>query len=69
MRSTKSLILFQTAEVFQSPDPRAVVSLASSSNRPAIDNVVWLDDNDTILFLGERPGESTDSTREAGTLC
>jgi hypothetical protein len=52
-----SLVLFQTAEVFQSPEPRVLVSLASSSNRPAIDNVLWLDDNDTILFLGERPGE------------
>jgi hypothetical protein len=52
-----SLVLFQTAEVFQSPEPRVLVSLASSSNQPAIDNVLWLDDNDTILFLGERPGE------------
>jgi hypothetical protein len=33
--------------------------MASSSNRPAIQNVVWLDDNDTILFLGENPGETT----------
>jgi hypothetical protein len=54
-----SLVLFQTAEVFQSPDPRVLVSLVSSSNRPAIDNVLWLDDNDTILFLGERAGEQT----------
>jgi hypothetical protein len=54
-----SLVLFQTAEVFQSPKPRVLVSLASSSNRPAIDNVLWLDDNDTILFLGERSGEQT----------
>jgi hypothetical protein len=54
-----SLVLFQTAEVFQSPKSRVLVSLASSSNRPAIDNVLWLDDNDTVLFLGERPGEQT----------
>ena len=54
-----SLVLFQTAELFQSPKPRVLVSLASSSNQPAIDNVLWLDDNDTILFLGERPGEQT----------
>src|SRR5712692_3803796 len=52
-----SLVLFPTGEVFQSPDPQVLVSLASSSNRPAIDNVLWLDDNDTILFLGERSGE------------
>ena len=54
-----SLVLFQTAAVFQSPEPRVLVSLASSSNRPAINNVRWLEDNDTILFLGERPGETT----------
>jgi hypothetical protein len=53
-----SLVVFQTAEVFHSPEARVLVSLASSSNRPAIDNILWLDDNDTILFLGERPGES-----------
>ena len=52
-----SLVLFQTVEVFQSREPRILISLASSSNRPAINNVLWLDDNDTILFLGERPGE------------
>jgi hypothetical protein len=54
-----SLVLFQTAEVFQSPEPQVLVSLASSSNRPGINNVLWLNDNDTILFLGERPGEQT----------
>ena len=54
-----SLVLFQTAEVFQTPEPQVLVSLASSSNRPAISNVVWLDDNDTVLFLGEHPGERT----------
>ena len=54
-----SLVLFQTAAEFQSPEPQVLVSLASSSNRPAIANVVWLDDNDTILFLGERPGGQT----------
>jgi hypothetical protein len=54
-----SLVLFQTAEVFQSPKPELLVSLVSSSNRGAISNVLWLDDNNTILFLGERPGELT----------
>jgi dipeptidyl aminopeptidase/acylaminoacyl peptidase len=54
-----SLILFETDEVFRSPSPRLLLSMSSSSNRPAIQNVVWLDDNDTILFLGEHPGETT----------
>ncbi|MGA8429228.1 MAG: hypothetical protein WB729_05375 [Candidatus Sulfotelmatobacter sp.] len=54
-----SLILFETDEVFHSPNPRVLLSMSSSSNRPAIQNVVWMDDNDTILFLGEHPGETT----------
>jgi dipeptidyl aminopeptidase/acylaminoacyl peptidase len=52
-----SLVLFETAKVFESPGPEVLISLGSSSNRSAIDNVLWLDDNDTILFLGERAGE------------
>jgi hypothetical protein len=54
-----SLILFETDKVLLSPNPRVLLSMSSSSNRPAIQNVVWLDDNDTILFLGEHPGETT----------
>jgi hypothetical protein len=54
-----SLILFETDEVFHSPNPRVLLSMSSSSNRPAIQNVVWIDDNDTILFLGEHAGETT----------
>ena len=54
-----SLILFETDEAFRSPPPQVLVSMSSSSNRPAIQNVVWMDDNDTILFLGEHPGETT----------
>ena len=54
-----SLMLFETDEVFQSPQPRVLLSMSSSSNRPAIQNVVWRNDNDTILFLGEHPGETT----------
>ena len=54
-----SLNLFETSKVFRSPAPRLLGSMASSSNRPAIQNVVWMDDNDTILFLGEHPGETT----------
>ena len=54
-----SLILFETDEVLHSPNPRLLLSMASSSNRPAIQNVVWMDDNDSILFLGENPRETT----------
>lgn len=54
-----SLILFETSTAFQSPEPKLLVSMSSSSNRPAIQNAAWLDDNDTVLFLGEHPGEQT----------
>jgi len=53
------LLLFETAEAFHLPTPHILVSLASSSNRPGIKNATWLGDNDTILFLGEHPGEQT----------
>jgi dipeptidyl aminopeptidase/acylaminoacyl peptidase len=35
-----------------------LVRMCSSSNRAAIQNVRWLDDNRTITFLGENAGES-----------
>jgi dipeptidyl aminopeptidase/acylaminoacyl peptidase len=49
------LLLFRTSEAFQSPAGRAVVSMESSSNREAIAQVRWLD-NESIAFLGENPG-------------
>jgi len=52
-------LVFRTADAFRSPAPVVLVSLASSSNRPAIREVTWLDDSDTILFLGEHPNERT----------
>jgi hypothetical protein len=54
-----SLLLFKTAEVFASPKPRILAAMSSSSNREAITDIVWLADNDTILFLGQNPGETT----------
>jgi dipeptidyl aminopeptidase/acylaminoacyl peptidase len=53
-----SLVLFETSKVFRSSTPLVLLVLASSSNRPAIQNVVWMDDNDTLLLLGENPGET-----------
>lgn len=55
-----SLVLFKTAEAFHLPTPRTLVSMSSSSNRPAIYNVVWLNDNDTLLFMGEHSGEKSE---------
>jgi len=51
------LLLVQTAQALRAPTPDILVSLASSSTRPAIDSIVWLD-NRSIAFLGENPGES-----------
>jgi len=52
-----SLLLFRTAEAFQFPKPEVLLTMSSSSNREAIFRPTWLDDNDTILFLGEKPHE------------
>jgi dipeptidyl aminopeptidase/acylaminoacyl peptidase len=53
-----SLLVFRTADAFGSPAPEVVATLASSSNRDAITKINWLPDNDTIVFLGEQPGEN-----------
>jgi dipeptidyl aminopeptidase/acylaminoacyl peptidase len=53
-----SLLLFQTVDAFKSPTVEPIATFASSSNRAAIDGVRWLPDNDTIVFLGEQPGET-----------
>ncbi len=58
-RNDYSLLLFRATEVFDSPKPKVLASMSSSSNREALTDVVWLPDNDTILFLGEKPGENT----------
>jgi hypothetical protein len=52
-----SIVLFRTAEVFQSPKPDPLVTFASSSNRMGISQARWLANNRTITFLGEQPGK------------
>jgi len=49
------LVLFRTTEVFDSPKGRVLVTLFSKSNREAIHQVRWLN-NDSVLFLGENSG-------------
>jgi hypothetical protein len=51
-----SILLFQTTTALQSTLPRVLVSFSSSSNRPAIQDIRWVD-NRTVSFLGENPGE------------
>ena len=52
-----TLLLFRTDEALRTPVPKPLASLASSSNRPAIDDIRWLD-NKRLTFLGENPGQS-----------
>jgi len=51
-----SLVLFRSGDHFRSLRPQVLLVWASSSNNPAISNVRWLADNNTVVFLGERPG-------------
>jgi hypothetical protein len=51
-----SLDLWRTNEIHHSPKPDVLLVLSSNSNRPAIRCVTWRDE-ETILFLGEHPGE------------
>ena len=52
-----SLLLWNTDEVFRHDRPVKLLSMSTSSNRPAIEDVTWLGDNETLVFLGEHPGE------------
>src|SRR5258708_7045297 len=52
-----SILLFQTSEVFHSPQPDVLLTMTSSSNREAIANLTWLDDSETLAFLAEHPTE------------
>ena len=53
-----SLTVFETAKVFGSARTRPALVMSSSTNREAIRQVKWLADNETVVFLGERPNES-----------
>ena len=53
-----SLLLFRTNSVIQSPKPQVLLKMSSSSNRDAITHIKWLKDSETVVFLGERPGET-----------
>jgi dipeptidyl aminopeptidase/acylaminoacyl peptidase len=47
-----SLLMFSA----ESTEPQVLASLSTSSNRPGIHDVQWIDDN-TLAFLGENRGE------------
>jgi dipeptidyl aminopeptidase/acylaminoacyl peptidase len=52
-----SLLLYETADAFRGPKPDVLLTMSSSSNRDAISQVRWLADNETLIFVGENPGE------------
>ncbi|MGB9067649.1 MAG: hypothetical protein WCC21_03685 [Candidatus Acidiferrales bacterium] len=52
-----SLLLFQTKDAFENPKPDVLITMSSSSNHEAIENVRWLNDNETVVFLGENAPE------------
>ena len=51
-----SLLLFESSKVFSTPAPDVLFTMASSSNRNAIKHLRWLDDNETLAFIGETRG-------------
>jgi dipeptidyl aminopeptidase/acylaminoacyl peptidase len=52
-----SLLLYKTANALHNPEADILLKMSSSSDQNAIGDVRWLDDNDTLVFLGENPGE------------
>src|SRR5258708_2492066 len=52
-----SLLLYKTADAFHSPKPELLLKMSSSSIRDAITKIRWISDNETLVFLGENPGE------------
>ncbi len=51
-----SILLWRVIELHHA-HPAVLLTMSSSSNRPAIEQISWLADNETIAFLGEEPGE------------
>jgi dipeptidyl aminopeptidase/acylaminoacyl peptidase len=54
-----SLYLFNSATALQGVSPELLATFSSSSNREGIGGVKWLEDNETVLFLAENPGENS----------
>lgn len=52
-----SVLLWHTDIVSPPSRPVVVLTMRSSSPRPAIQGTQWLADNQTVAFLGENPGE------------
>src|SRR6266568_604402 len=54
-----SLLLWRTDHLSTSSKPEILLTMSSASNRAAIDeDVSWLQDNETIVFTGERTSDT-----------
>lgn len=51
------LLLWTTARIGDPGFPQHLLTMSSSSNRAGIEDVRWLEDNETVVFLGEQPRE------------
>jgi hypothetical protein len=49
--------LYQTDDAMNAPKPEVLLKMSSSSERDAISQIRWLADSDTLVFLGDNPGE------------
>ncbi len=58
-QDTNEYALFQwrTSEISHSHVPEHLLTMSSSSNRGAIEDVRWMNDSETLVFLGENPNE------------
>jgi dipeptidyl aminopeptidase/acylaminoacyl peptidase len=52
-----SMLLWTKSGLLSGALPKLLLTMASSSFRPAIRHLKWLNDNRTVLFMGESPGE------------
>lgn len=50
-----TLLIFLTRAALHGSKPEATVTMSSNSNEPGIEDLRWLRDNNTLLFLGEEP--------------
>ena len=54
-----SMLLFSVERAFEAPVPVTLATFATTSGRAGISNVSWLDDSETLFFLGEGPRQTT----------
>jgi len=56
-RNEYSVLLWRVDDLNRGKSAEWLFTLSSSSNRPAIEDLRWLSDNETLTFVGEMPAE------------